>query len=367
MRSEMMLQPGANSPQGAGGACSFSEIRELQLKVAIIEARVSSTPITVCGRTFLSLPDVETWVVKNAPSGVFYFYHDAVSLLELMNSTDMIRSEVLTELYQAHKVGLKAEAEARMIASFRITVPQIFCGLQKESGLATSNKPFPACKTYEQWDPNDGYSGLKHMIERGMVDIRGSLMHDINTMLSAHPEARSFATDLHGLSHTFVSNYCTFLSNFYAEMRQASGCGSEEAWTLTTKAGKVVFEEFRRVRNIAANANTEPDQVKKTAKYLYATIRSHGVMAEFIERGFRDHKAIFPIINFYLFQTTAAKTTVDKFMVDIRNEMKRLDTRCNQIDSLQSKIQKLGNHPGNQTSPKKGIKGGNPLGGGNSE
>ena len=288
----------------------------------------------------------------------FYFYHDAVSLLELLNSTDMIRSEVLTELYQAHKVGLKAEAEARMIASFRITVPQIFCGSQKETGLAATSKPFPACKTFEQWDPSDGYSGLKHMIEQGMIDIRGTLMHDINTMLATHPEARSFATDLHGVAHTFVSNYCTFLSNFYAEMRQASGCGSEDAWNLTTKVGKVVFEELRRVRNMAANANTETDQVKKTAKYLYAIILSHGVMYEFIERGFRDHKAIFPIINFHLFQTTAAKATVDKFMSDIRTEMKRLDTRCNQIDSLQSKIQKLGNPPGIPANPKKGAKGG---------
>ncbi len=272
LRAEISTQAASTVSSGAAVGGTVADFRELQMKLATIEARVSSTPITVCGRTFLSLPDVEAWVVKNAPAGVFYFYHDAVSLLELLNSTDMIRSEVLTELYQAHKVGLKAEAEARMIASFRITVPQVFCGSQKETGLATSTKPFPACKTYEQWDPSDGYSGLKHMIERGMIDIRGTLMHDISTMLATHPEARSFATDLHGVAHTFVSNYCTFLSNFYAEMRQASGCGSEEAWNLTTKVGKVVFEEFRRVRNIAVNANTETDQVKKTAKYLYAII-----------------------------------------------------------------------------------------------
>ncbi len=90
-------------------------------------------------------------------------------------------------------------------------------------------------------------------------------------------------------------------------------------------------------------------------------------MAEFIERGFRDHKAIFPIINFHLFQTTAAKATADKFMTDMKNETKRLDTRCNQIDSLQSKVQKLGSPLGNQSNPKRGGKASPGAGTANSE
>jgi hypothetical protein len=362
MRTETMAQAIASAHPSGGVPPNVGDLRLLQEKLRTLEARVSSTPITVAGRTFLSLPDVEAWVVRNAPAGIFYYYHDAISLLELLNSADMMRADVLQELYQAHKVGLKAEAEARMIASFRITVPAIFSGLQNKDAApgVSSAKPFAACKTYSQWNSNDGYNGLKHFIERGLVDIRNSLKYDIHTTLDAFPEARSFANDLHGLAHTWISELCGWLDSFYLELKQISGCTTEEAWDLVTKCGKRVFEELRRARNMAANANTEPDAIKKTAKYLYAVLQAHVVMAEFVERGFRDHKSIFPVINFHLFQSTAARATVDNFIKEVRNEVKKIDVRCNQIDSLQAKLQKLsGGNPSTTTpSLKKGIKGG---------
>jgi hypothetical protein len=48
-------------------------------------------------------------------------------------------------------------------------------------------------------------------------------------------------------------------------------------------------------------------------------------MAELIEREFRDHKAIFPVLNFHRFQSTATRITVEKFMTDIRNDIKKMD------------------------------------------
>lgn len=103
-----------------------SKLNLMEAKVKTLEARVSSKPVTVAGRTFLSLPDVEAWIVKSVPSSGSYLYYDCVSLLENINATDMCRSDINTDIYQTQKVGLKAEAEARQIASFRITLPAIF-------------------------------------------------------------------------------------------------------------------------------------------------------------------------------------------------------------------------------------------------
>ena len=322
------------------------KVNLMEAKLRTLEARVSSKPVTVAGRTFLSLPDVEAWVIKNAPGSVSYLYYDCVSLLESINATDMSRSEIITDIYQTQKVGLKAEAEARQIASFRLTLPSIFCGNQKELTIATAGKHFPGCKTYAQWNAHDGYSGLKFIIERGLIDVRSSIKHDIDSILEEHPEAKSFANDIHGLTHTWIMEYVSWLDSFITELKTISGCTIEDAYELGTKCGKRVFEELRRERSMAANANAEPNVARRTAKYLLATLRAHALMQEFLDRGFRDHTSIFPVINFHLYQTTASRITLDKYYLELKTDMKRIDARCNQIDTLSSKVQKLSTTPG---------------------
>jgi hypothetical protein len=122
---------------------------------------------------------------------------------------------------------------------------------------------------------------------------------------------------------------------------QISGCTSNEAWEVTGKCGKQVFEVFREIRNIAGNANMETDLNRKAARYLYANVSCHQEMQRFLDKGFRNHESIFPIINFHLFQSSASRTTLEQFISTITKDIKRIETRCNQIDTLQGKLQKL--------------------------
>lgn len=63
--------------------------------------------------------------------------------------------------------------------------------------------------------------------------------------------------------------------------------------------------------------------------------------AFFFEEGFGNHRYIFPIINFHIFQSMASKTQVDKSISDMQKEIKQLCTSCNQIDKLQLKVQNI--------------------------
>jgi hypothetical protein len=80
---------------------------------------------------------------------------------------------------------------------------------------------------------------------------------------------------------------------------------------------------------------------RKSAHYLYAIVSCHQEMQRFLDKGFRNHESIFPIINFHLFQASASRTTLDKFVTDFHKDIKRIETRCNQIDTLQAKMNKL--------------------------
>jgi hypothetical protein len=108
------------------------------------------------------------------------------------------------------------------------------------------------------------------------------------------PEAKSFANDLYGLAHAWINEYVSWLDSFISGLKTISGCTIEAAYELGTKCGKRVFEELRHERRVAANANSEPNQMRRIAKYLYAVVRCHATMQEFLDRGFRDHTSIFP-------------------------------------------------------------------------
>lgn len=164
------------------GGGTRAELRVLGEKFNMMEARIASTPVTLGGRLFLSLPDVAAYVVANIPSNLYYLFHDCVSLLERINPSNTGRADVMMEMYQASKQGLAGEAEAQMVASFCITLPAVFCRNQKDDTPGTA-RHLPALKTYLAWNAHDNSSGAKQYIERGLNDLRISLKYDITTSL----------------------------------------------------------------------------------------------------------------------------------------------------------------------------------------
>jgi hypothetical protein len=182
---------------------------------------------------------------------------------------------------------------------------------------------------------------LKPFILKELTNVNRTIKFDISSLLRDHHEARSLANDLHGLAVSFVGEYLNWIDNFYLELMQISGCTSDEAWEVTGKCGKQVFEVFREIRIIAGNANMETDLNRKAARYLYAIVSCHQEMQHFLDKGFRNHESIFPIINFHLFQAGASRSSLEQFVTTINKDIKRMETRCNQIDTLQGKLQKL--------------------------
>lgn len=116
-----------------------------------------------------------------------------------------------------------------------------------------------------------------------------------------------------------------------------SETGADDAWELASHCVKRIFEELRRIRATAANASVEADPVMKCAKDLWAVLQSHQLMQEYVDRGFRDHRSIFPVINYHLFNTSVSRAAFDKH----KQAVVKLETRCNLIDSLQAKVAKL--------------------------
>jgi len=248
--------------------------------------------------------------------------------MERLSGSYVERKEVISEWYQATKVGLD-EREARHVASFKITYPTVF-GYIKE-GSSSSKHHLPAVKSFKDWNSFDCESGVKAFILNGMEDLKLQLYQDITSFFLEDKfyDARMLAHDMHNKSQIFVAEMCNWMDVFYQELLTTSEATEEEAWELVSGCIKRIFEDLRRVRASAANATSEINPSTKCATYLWALIQSHRVMKDYIDARFRNHPSIAPVIILHVFKTRVTR-------VSHNNHVKRLEGRIAKIESLGS-------------------------------
>lgn len=321
-----------------GSGVLFGEVLALKEKMKVLEARVSTKPVHIGARTFLSYPDTLAYVIKNVPPNIYFLFHDVMTLLESIAEAYTSKAEVLMEMQAGKKVGFANEAEAIIVASFKTLMPTVF-SRSKDGGVpnATGNLPLPAVKSYHAWNPFDGATGVKQFIEKGMDDLRLSLGNDVDTFFAEHDEARMLAAELLTRSRTFITEMCSWMDSFYGELVSQSQITPEEAWELVAACVKKFFETLRAVRAPAANASSDKDESAKCAKYLWAIVQAHDVMREFREYRFKGHPAIAPVVNFHVFRSRVTKTAFEK----LNTAVLALTQKMSNYDSLQGRVSKL--------------------------
>mmetsp|Transcript_6937 Transcript_6937/g.10101 ORF Transcript_6937/g.10101 Transcript_6937/m.10101 type:complete len:432 (-) Transcript_6937:2302-3597(-) len=326
--------PGPGSLSGDMG----DELKSMREKLKILEARVSSKPVIIGGRVFASFPDVHKFVVECVPPNIYFLFHDPVTLLESISDAYTSKSDVMLEMHQGQKVGFTNEAEATIVASFKVLLPTVFSRSKDGSVPAASGSHhLPAVKSYLAWNPHDGVTGVKQYIEKGLDDLRRTLGNDIDSYFVDNPEARMLAMELLSLSCGFISEMCNWIDTFFHELVNLSGVTKEEAWQLIAACIKKFFEDFRTVRSPAANASLDKDASNKCSKYLWAVLQVHDIMKEYREKRFRGHPSIAPVVNFHVFQTSVTKVAFD----ELNSRMVALSSKFSAFDSLQGRVAKL--------------------------
>lgn len=83
-----------------------------------------------------------------------------------------------------------------------------------------------------------------------MADLCKSIKFNINTLLGYYPESKKLANDSYGLIYTFISEYGSWFTNFYLELKMMGDSLEEESWELMTHCGKCLFEEMCHMYNM---------------------------------------------------------------------------------------------------------------------
>ena len=136
-------------------------------KVQALEDQMVDRRVDLGGETFKSQADTGAWLAMNAKDvGAYIHFVDAHSLLNLGStgggSTDS--TDILAFQSSAVKSGFSTSEEALITTSFKFELPAFFGGKDSASNRASADtRVLSAIKTYEEWDPQDGYNGANSL------------------------------------------------------------------------------------------------------------------------------------------------------------------------------------------------------------
>ncbi len=287
----------ASSTPSLAGPSGVDEIlRDLRAQVLVLQQRVVGGGVQIGTRVFQSFEDVVVWVKAELPGQRYGLFVDAVSLLDFFTCIGHVDAEkTFAAFHSQQRSGFSSMYEACVAASIQNLFPMVF-GKSSSSGLDDSEFLL-AIQDPDKWD--NGSTGLKHQICRGMSDVEYQLETAIDSILTGLPEAKQIAKECLYKVKCFVSELCNFITNDYHKWKHRRH-GKREAWKMTSVSVRRVFEEIHSERVVARDIYDQKNTEFTTAKFLWATWKAHVVMERCIKHQFYEHPAIAAVLAHHL-------------------------------------------------------------------
>jgi hypothetical protein len=271
-------------------------LRDMQGQLKVLQQRVVGAGVQVGAKVFQSFEDVETWVKAELPTQRYGLFVDAVSLLDFFACSGHVDAEkTFQAFHNQQKTGFSSMYEARVAASVQNVFPMVF-GKVSATGMDDSAY-IPAIQDPNKWD--NGVTGVKHQICRGMSDVEYQLESAIDSVLGSYPDARQLAKECLFKSKRFIADLCNFITNDFQKWK-LRGHGQKDSWRMTAVCVRRIFEEIHSERVVARDIYDYKDSVFSTAKFLWATWKAHAVMDKYIKHQFYEHPSIAAVLARHL-------------------------------------------------------------------
>lgn len=98
--------------------------------------------------------------------------------------------------------------------------------------------------------------------------------------LRASSSARLLAQELLLHSVRFVYGLVEFITRSHAELKAVSTYSKGQIWSLVCQCVKRVFQDLSDARVTGRDAKDSEDELQTAAEYLWATLKTHMIMAE---------------------------------------------------------------------------------------
>ena len=341
-RIEQMEQAAAGQNLGAsnlfnGSNNEVSELREenqsmnftLTNRLNLMERQIKISGARFGGIDLDTAVGVQEWVAVNMKEGGFGVFVDFVSFFPNLYTNYIDVAEDLQRRNQEDKLKYVSEGDATCVTSFTNVLP---AALGKDKDFS---KPLPALSKPECWSSPQDRTGLKHVIEDQIANIRDKFLTQIHYMETA--AGQTLARLCLDATISFVAQFSIFFTDLHQNLHQSGGYDKHSSWLLTCRIGRRIFDEMASVRVCAKGARSVRDPMATTARYLLGILRTHAKMEEFVRARFENHPVIASeYVKF--FATNSATSKVEAINLRLVALERTKDNDKKLIDSLSSKI-----------------------------
>jgi len=217
-----------HTPSGHTDILYTESITTLQEEVRLLKQCIVGSGITVGSQVFQSYEDFVIWVKTNLPTGRFGLFVDGHSLLDFFSFVGFLDVEsVANSFHSSNKSGFKSMLESRVAASMQNYFPAPFGKVGGEK--IEDSESLPGIADPDKFD--NGSTGIKYKILRGMKDVNMQLESNIDKVLRDYPDAKQMARDLLLNSKCFVIDLLNYMSQDY-NCWKLRGYNKKEAWKM---------------------------------------------------------------------------------------------------------------------------------------
>jgi hypothetical protein len=242
--------------------------------------------------------DLAAWNLDQGSGFQFGLFVDGPALLTFKRDDFVSVSDQLAGLKRAGDIGLN-QTQVRVLASFQNTLPEFF-----GKGSETCGSSLPAMPKLTDWEAEDGINGAKFRLERSLPLIQKQLSTYIDTFLGEDKlAARELAHRCLSHSMLFVTRLSDYITRTSRALRVA-GYKVDKVWAILSRQVLRIFEDMARARVCAVDL--APPMTKRGAKMpedgifqdhnaalaMWAVLKTHDVMADYLAHNFEDHPSI---------------------------------------------------------------------------
>jgi hypothetical protein len=265
-----------------------------------------------------SVKDVEAWLTMafRDPDGEGNPYHENRAVGEYLPQDDIptfgpfsdiyvilavceelegtvTKGETLKERDLIEKAGLNHPGESTVIYALKHTIPNFL-----SRGSANPRQTaLRAVKTAADWDQvfnKEMAKGLKDVWDERQPDVEAVIRGHIEDSLSRHGhlEAASLAREMLAKSCKFTNKVFEYLTNLNRELTDRSGFPLGDAWLLSTEIVARICKSLNTTRSEVRDISIKSTPIRNTARILYAMLRVHDVMDEYMKLEIKNHPSI---------------------------------------------------------------------------
>lgn len=251
----------------------------------------------IAGLTFRTKEDLGAWLTTNAPDipfGPVVDYHGLMQQVYYKAGGYESVESILKGLKLRSDMNLTTTRDILALASIRSGIPQVLGEGKKPTGEDRSS--FHVFHTFAEWKNPNGRDGFAITLAVHQHQATIAIEVDIESRMEAgSPAAMLAATCLTKLV-AFSNAFETYLSKTYEDLTLSSRFPKKRAWALTTSLGarvcKEVHKESTALARLLSVSKDDTGQDLLTFRMLWATLRAHMQMEEYMEAEFKDHPTI---------------------------------------------------------------------------